>query len=153
MPCLGVKRRARKPDLRPATTAVVPLRVPEQPALQPNKSSVPGERVHHRLCDILESRSESPIHARWRAANRPTTTTQRYDRTPGCGERIWHRQPSKKLVVDRIARGATAGRPSQKLPPTAIYCHFGAAKPLSPFQPFQFSSCPSRACRPAWAPG
>jgi hypothetical protein len=52
VPCLGVKRRARKPDLRPATTAAVPLRLPEHSALQPKKSSVPGERVHHRLCDI-----------------------------------------------------------------------------------------------------
>jgi hypothetical protein len=45
---------------------------------------------------------------------------------------------AKESVVDRIARGATAGRPSQKLPPTAIYCHFAAANPLRPFQPFQF---------------
>jgi hypothetical protein len=59
----------------------------------------------------------------------------------------------KKITGDRITRGEEARRPSQKLPPTAIYCHFGAAKPLLPFQPFHFIRCPSRACRPAWAPG
>jgi hypothetical protein len=30
----------------------------------------------------------------------------------------------KEPVVDCIARGETAGRPSQKLPSTAIYCYF-----------------------------
>jgi hypothetical protein len=60
---------------------------------------------------------------------------------------------AKKITGDRITRGEKARRPSQKLPPTAIYSHFGAAKPLLPFQPFHFIRCPSRACRPAWAPG
>ena len=46
------------------------------------------------------------------------------------------RLPSKEFIVDRVARGETARSPSQKLPSTAIYCHFGAAKPLRPFQPF-----------------
>jgi hypothetical protein len=44
---------------------------------------------------------------------------------------------AKELVVERVARGEKARRPSQKLPPTAIYCHFVAAKPLRPLQPFQ----------------
>jgi hypothetical protein len=37
-----------------------------------------------------------------------------------------------------IASGAgeKSWGPSQNLPSTAIYCHFGAAKPLSPFQLF-----------------
>jgi hypothetical protein len=41
----------------------------------------------------------------------------------------------RESVVDRVARGETAGRLSQKLPPTAIYCHYGAAKPLRPLRP------------------
>jgi hypothetical protein len=43
---------------------------------------------------------------------------------------------AKEFVVDRIARGETDRRPSQKLPSTAIYCDFGAAKPLRSLQPF-----------------
>jgi hypothetical protein len=124
-----------------------------QPAPQRNKSAVPGSACSSSVMRHCESRSDSPILARWRAMSGPTTTGQHHGRPAGRGERILHRQPSKKLVVEGIARGATDGRPFQKLPPTAIYCHFGAAKPLSPFQPFQFLSCPSRACRPAWAPG
>ena len=31
----------------------------------------------------------------------------------------------KKIIGDRSARGETAASPSQKLPPTAICCHFG----------------------------
>jgi hypothetical protein len=46
------------------------------------------------------------------------------------------RQPPKEFVVDRIVGGRDGRRPSQKLPSTAIYCHFGAAKPLSPMQLF-----------------
>jgi hypothetical protein len=51
----------------------------------------------------------------------------------------------KKLTGDRIARGELAASPAQKLPPTATYWHFVAAKPLRSFQPLQFFSCPSRA--------
>ena len=40
--------------------------------------------------------------------------------SPGCGERIWLRQPSKEFVVDRIARGETA---AETFPKPAIYCH------------------------------
>jgi hypothetical protein len=43
----------------------------------------------------------------------------------------------KKLTDDRIARGESAASPAQKLPPTAICCDFGAAKPLLSFQPLQ----------------
>jgi hypothetical protein len=41
----------------------------------------------------------------------------------------------EELVIDRVTRGNTAGSPAQKLPRTAIYGHFEAAKPLLPFQP------------------
>jgi hypothetical protein len=54
----------------------------------------------------------------------------------------------------RSHRPGRAG--SETFPKTATYCHllpFGAAKPLRPFQPVHFFTCPSRACRPAWAPG
>jgi hypothetical protein len=34
--------------------------------------------------------------------------------------RIWHRQPSKKLVVDGVARGE---KPLETFPKTATYCH------------------------------
>ena len=78
--------------------------------------------------------SESPIHTPWRTACWPTTTSRRYGRPAGFGERTWLRQLSKKPVVDRIARGETDRRPSQNLPPTAIYCHFGAAKSLRPLE-------------------
>ena len=39
---------------------------------------------------------------------------------------------SKEFVLDRVARAETDGSPPQKLPSTAIYCHLGIAKPLSP---------------------
>jgi hypothetical protein len=42
---------------------------------------------------------------------------------------------SKELVVDSVTRGNTGASPAQKLPRTAICCHFEAAKPLFPFQP------------------
>jgi hypothetical protein len=56
----------------------------------------------------------------------------------GSSDTGWKPVPlrAKEFVVDRTARSETARSPSQKLPPTAIYCHFVAAKPLSPFQPF-----------------
>ena len=110
-------------------------RFPVHPAPQRNKSPVPGSACSSSFMRHWESRSESPIHARWRAANRPTTTTQHHGRPAACGERTWLRQPSKEFVVDRIARGKSDRRPSQNLPPTAIYCHFVAAKPIRPFQP------------------
>jgi hypothetical protein len=44
---------------------------------------------------------------------------------------------NKEFVVERVARSGTTRSPSQKLPSTAICGHFGAAKPLRPFQPFQ----------------
>ena len=47
------------------------------------------------------------------------------------------RQPPKEIVVDRVARGEAVGDLPQKLPSTAIYCHFGAAKSLGPIQPFR----------------
>ena len=39
----------------------------------------------------------------------------------------------QKNALSRAAPGATSRSPSQNLPPTAIYCHFGAAKSLGPF--------------------
>ena len=89
-----------------------------------------------------ECRFVRPIHALRRAPNRPTTTTQHHGQSAGPGERTWLRQPSKEFVVDCVARGETAGSPSQKLPSTAIYCHELAATPLRPFQPLH--SLPSR---------
>ena len=47
------------------------------------------------------------------------------------------RQP-KKLVVECVSRGEMARCPSQKLPPTAIYCHLCAANPVRPIQPLLF---------------
>ncbi len=44
---------------------------------------------------------------------------------------------AREFVVDLVAPGETAGRPAQKLPPTAICCHFATARPLPPIQPFQ----------------
>jgi hypothetical protein len=43
--------------------------------------------------------------------------------------------------------GRDGRRPSQKLPPTAIYCHFGAAKPLHLFQPLHSFGGNGRAVR------
>ena len=44
---------------------------------------------------------------------------------------------AKEFVVNRVSwRPRRTGDLAQKLPSTAIYCHFGAAKPLSPLQPF-----------------
>ena len=62
--------------------------------------------------------------------------TEHCDRPPSYPEQTWRRKPSKVFVVDRIARGEKARRPSQNLPPTAIYCHFAAAKPLHALEPF-----------------
>jgi hypothetical protein len=45
---------------------------------------------------------------------------------------------AKEFVVDRFAQGKTAGdlpKNCHLLPPTAIYGHFGAAKPLRPLEP------------------
>jgi hypothetical protein len=55
----------------------------------------------------------------------------------GSSDTGWKPLPlrAKEFVVDRIAQGRDGRRPSQKLPPTAIYRHFGAAKPLRSFQP------------------
>ncbi len=50
--------------------------------------------------------------------------------------RTWVGRPSREFIVDRVAQGKSAGSPSQKLPSTAIYCHFAAAEPVRPFQPF-----------------
>jgi hypothetical protein len=59
------------------------------------------------------------------------------------------RQPAKDFVVECIARGEMVRSPAQKLPSTAIYCHFGAAIPLRPFQPFHFVLAPrGRAGQP-----
>ena len=38
-----------------------------------------------------------------------------------------------------VSRGARRPETSQKLPPTAIYCHFVAAEPSRSLQPFQSS--------------
>ena len=51
------------------------------------------------------------------------------------GSELGQASHPKEFVVDGNARGETAGSPSQKLPSTAIYCHFVAAKSLRPFQP------------------
>jgi hypothetical protein len=55
----------------------------------------------------------------------------------GSSDTGWKPLPlrAKEFVVDRIAQGRDGRRPSQKLPPTAIYRHFGAAKLLRSFQP------------------
>ena len=45
---------------------------------------------------------------------------------------IGHRKNSLSIS----SRGKKSRRPSQNLPPTAIYCHFVAAKPLHPLEPF-----------------
>ena len=68
---------------------------------------------------------------------------------PGLNRR---RQPGKELVVDRIERGETAASPSQKLPSTAIYCHFGAVRPLRPLQPFKFIIRPYSTAEGCWRP-
>ena len=50
-----------------------------------------------------------------------------------CGSPNSAERCDKSLSI--ASRGQTAGRPSQKLPSTAIYCHLVAAKPLRQSQP------------------
>ena len=104
--------------------------------------------------------------ARWLSPARPRPRSHRHTswicspaqarRQPGPGLRTAcgaKREPRWSLpssgVVERVARGETDRRPSQKLPPTAIYCHFGAAKPLRPLQPFRSFIALREQCRPA----
>ena len=49
---------------------------------------------------------------------------------------VGHRKDSLSIA----SRRETAASPSQKLPSTAIYCHFGATKPLRPLESFQAGS-------------
>ena len=65
----------------------------------------------------------------------------------------WATWAIQKITGDRIGGGGTAASPSQKLPSTAICCHFAAAKPLPPTQPFHFLFCPSRCVPAAWVAG
>jgi hypothetical protein len=82
-----------------------------------------GVRANHRLCDIGKADVTARFMRQWCAANRPTTTTLHHGRPPGCGERTWLRRPSKESIVDRVARGETAGDLSKTchlLPSAAI---------------------------------
>ena len=87
-----------------------------------------------------------------RAANRPTTMTQNRRKPTVREKQIWRRQTSRESVVDRIGAGELDRRPSQNLPPTAIYCHFVAVKSLRSFQTaaFHFVAQGGRAGQP-WA--
>ncbi len=92
-----------------------------------------------RVCAAITARPvELPSHLVAPGRSRPAHLA----------ERTWLRQPSKEFVVECIERGEMPRSPSQKLPSTAIYCHFGAAKPLSPMQPFHsllgFGDMPGR---------
>jgi hypothetical protein len=122
-------------------------------ALQHNElhwASVAANRCVHEIARIGPTArlSDHRVRRSGRAGRQMAMVDQRIAEVKLCS--LSH---PKKITGDRITRGEKARRPSQKLPPTAIYCHFGAAKPLRPIQPFHFLSCPSRACRPAWAPG
>ena len=47
-----------------------------------------------------------------------------------------------ELVFDCVARGQTARALPKKLPPTAIYCHFRAAKPIRSMHSFHSQTLP-----------
>ena len=61
--------------------------------------------------------------------------------------------PGFLIVRVLVARGATGW---ETFPKTAIYCHllpFSRRKTATTVTTVLFFTCPSRACRPAWAPG
>jgi hypothetical protein len=121
-----VRRRARKPDLRSATTLADLFRYAVHSARQRNKSALPGRTRESSFMQHWESRSDSPIYARRRASNRPTTTTHHHRRPPGRGERI--------LLLSNRARRVYLARASCRsgLPARAgSPCHFGLRNSLS----------------------
>ena len=108
-----------------------------------------------------KSRSDNPVHALGRPANRPAATTQS---SACCGERTRLRQPSQELVADCAACSEKAGEPFSKaaigcnrlqfsivewierprlssyhrhVGPNALPAAVRAAKQLQPFQPFE----------------
>ena len=99
---------------------------------------------------ILYMANVGRVRCHYRTACRIAVTSRRAGRSRPAhlAERTWLRQPSKEFVVECIERGEMPRSPSQKLPSTAIYCHFGAAKRLSPMQPFHsllgFGDMPGR---------
>ena len=84
-------------------------------------------------------------------ANRRTTMTHDHGRPLGGGEQTGLGQLKNSLsIAPRRARQIR--RPFQKLPPTAIFCHFGTVRSLRSLQTFHSVLTLGRACTASLGP-